>query len=113
MPFTLVEHLGQMVHSGTDHGYSEQRATVAVMFPALGGTHPEALQLGQDGPDHRTLLFQRMHVSEQDVELECTEVHTTSSSGRRDRVTGGRSPAGHPVFVTISRAASRATRRPR
>src|SRR5690349_8958306 len=59
---------------------SSDLAAVAVVLARFRGAHTETLEFGQYRPDHRTLLLQRVHIAEQNVELECTEVHTTSRS---------------------------------
>ena len=53
-----------------------QRAPVQVEVTGLGDGHLEpAPQLRHDRSDDRALLFQRVHVPEQDVELDRTHIH--------------------------------------
>ena len=58
------------------HRHPDPGAPVQILGAGLGGRHREAtLQFGHDGPHHRALLFERVHVTEQQVEFQPADPH--------------------------------------
>src|SRR5271163_804749 len=71
-------------------GHTDARSSVQILGTCLGGRHAElALQLSDYGADHRSLLFECLHVAKQYVELEPANPH----------------PAGQPEGVVVGAGA--------
>ena len=71
-----VEHIHDVRPVARHHGQPDAGPAVQLLRPGFGGRHAEpALQLGHDGAHRGALLFERMHVAEQQVELEPADPH--------------------------------------
>jgi len=57
--FGRIEHIDGMATVAGHRGHTDARPSIQVLRPGLGGRHAElALQLGDNGTDHRSLLFE-------------------------------------------------------
>ena len=76
MSLDRVEHLDDVTPVHGDERRSDGCAPVQVERSDLGRRYPEpALNLGDDGPDDRTLLLERVDVAEEQVELKPSDPH--------------------------------------
>jgi hypothetical protein len=79
-----VEHIDGMCTIRRGHRHADPGPAMKIMRPCLGGRDIEfPLQLGDYGPNQRTLLLERAHVTEQQIELEPADPHPRSATRRR------------------------------
>src|SRR5699024_1397371 len=74
--FTAVQHTGDTIDIRSDHRYRDHRASMQLLVSRLRDRDLEPFaQLGDQRPHNRPLLLQRTHVTKQQIELECANIH--------------------------------------
>jgi hypothetical protein len=81
------ESLGRIQHAGHVSGISrgdgdtDSGPTVELMLADLSDAHLEAAQVGDQRTHDRSLLLERVHVTEKDVELQPADPHPNEATG--------------------------------
>jgi hypothetical protein len=85
-PLDGIEDLDQMCPVGSNRGHSDGRPSMQLEMINFGDAEFEALaDLCYQRADQRALLLQRMHIAEQQVELQRTHPHGHGHSVRTGR----------------------------
>ena len=80
--FDRVEDVDDVFAPGCDEAYADAGAAVEVEVVCFGDGHVIlSLQFGNDRPDDRAFLLQRVHIAEQQVEFGPANPHGLSVSG--------------------------------
>ena len=79
-----IEHIPQVGQFRADRGDADHGAPVQVVRPHLGHRHlGAATQIGQQRAQQAALLLQRVHVAQQQVELDPPDPHGHQSAANR------------------------------
>ena len=90
-PLGRIEDVDDVRAVGGDDRDADTGPAVQFLVAGLrGGDVESAPQFGDHGSDHRPLLFERVHVTEQKVELQPADPHRGSARRCRGRRAGGR-----------------------